>query len=276
MPAQSFLRRGAVTAALAVTGIFILLPAWAQSGAAQPSPSPAAACVIPPEQARFDFPLPRTARQLASGKPIKIVALGSSSTYGAGASSSAAAYPTRLAEELTRRFPGHEFIVLNRGVNGEEIDDMLQRLDKAVIAEHPDLVLWQVGTNSVLRDQALPPHIGKLHDGFMRLKTTGADVVLIDPQYAPKVIAKHNCDGMVSLISATARAEHIGVFHRFELMRHWYSVEHLPFETFVSPDGLHMNDWSYACLAKALGMAIANAVTRPVQTTADNRRAADR
>ena len=109
----------------------------------------------------------------------------------------------------------------------------------------------------------------------MRLKATGADVVLIDPQYAPNVIAKHNCDGMVSLISATAKAEHIGVFHRFELMRHWYSVEHLPFETFVSPDGLHMNDWSYACLAKALGMAIADAVSRPVQTTEHRRRTTD-
>jgi hypothetical protein len=271
MPAKSFLRRGA-TAAFAITGIFILFPAWAQSPAVlQPARPPAAPCAISPEQARFDFPLPHTARQLANGKPIKIVALGSSSTYGAGASSSAAAYPSRLAEELNRRFPGHEIVVLNRGVNGEEIDNMLQRLDKAVIAEHPDLVLWQVGTNSVLRDKALPPHVGKLHEGLVRLKATGADVVLIDPQYAPNVIAKHNCDGMVSLISATAKAEHIGVFHRFELMRHWYSVEHLPFETFVSADGLHMNDWSYACLAKALGMAIADAAARPTRTTEDRR-----
>ena len=35
---------------------------------------------------------------------------------------------------------------------------MLARLDSAVIAEKPDLVLWQVGTNSVLRDKALLPH----------------------------------------------------------------------------------------------------------------------
>src|SRR6516162_4670462 len=133
MPAQSFVRGGAMIAALTVAGILILFPALAQSPvSSQPSRPPAAACAITPEQARFDFPLPHTARQLASGKPIKIVALGSSSTYGTGASSSAAAYPSRLAEELTGRFPGHEFIVLNRGVNGEEIDDMLRRLDKAV------------------------------------------------------------------------------------------------------------------------------------------------
>ncbi|MBV8108329.1 MAG: SGNH/GDSL hydrolase family protein [Hyphomicrobiales bacterium] len=212
------------------------------------------------------MPLVRMARLLASGQPIKIVALGSSSTFGAGASTSAASYPSRLAEELSRHFPGHEITVLNRGVNGEEASNMLARLDTAVIAEKPDLVLWQVGTNSVLRGKAVPPHASVLHEGLARLKATGADVVLIDPQYAPRVIAKPNIDDMVSLIAAVAKAEHVGLLHRFDLMRHWYQSEHLPFETFVSPDGVHMNDWSYACLAKALGVAIAEAALRPTAT----------
>jgi hypothetical protein len=38
----------------------------------------------------------------------------------------------------------------------------------------------------------------------------------------------------------------------------------MTFESFVSPDGLHMNDWSYACIAKGLGNVIAEAATRPV------------
>ncbi len=42
----------------------------------------------------------------------------------------------------------------------------------------------------------------------------------------------------------------------------------MAFESFVSPDGLHMNDWSYACMAKGLGMAIAEAVQRPVVSAA--------
>src|SRR5262245_17548438 len=275
MHCLSYLRRSAIYGAVAAASIFALVPAQAQtagSGAIAaamqgppqaPAASQPATCRVTADQAHFDFPLPHTARKLASGQPIKIVALGSSSTYGAGASTSAAAYPSRLAEELTRRFPGHEFIMLNRGVNGEEVTDMLARLESAVIAEQPDLVLWQVGTNSVLRDKALEPHAGLLHEGLARLKATGADVVLIDPQYAPRVIAKAGCDGMVSLIAATAKAEHVGVFHRFELMRHWHQVQRLPFETFVSEDGLHMNDWSYGCLAKALGMAIADAAMRP-------------
>jgi hypothetical protein len=271
----SFLRRAQVCGALVIAGLFVSLPAAAQAlgpmappgSLSSPSSAPGSpvppACIIAPEQAHLDYPLTRTARLLAAGKPIKIVALGSSSTYGAGASSSAAAYPNRLAQELARRFPGQEFTVLNRGVNGEEITDMLKRLDTSVLAEHPDLVLWQLGTNSVLRDRALPPHVGELHEGLRRLQAIGADVVLIDPQYAPRVIAKPNCENMVKLISVSAKAEHVSVFHRFELMRRWYSASHLAFETFVSADGLHMNDWSYACLAKALGMAISEAALRP-------------
>ena len=264
------LRRQAISCAIAAAGLLAVLPAQAQTRGAAPSfaanAARPAACNVTAEQVRFDLPLARTARLIARGKPIKIVALGSSSTYGAGASTSAASYPSRLADELARHFPGHEFTILNRGVNGDEAADMLARLDSAVIAEKPDLVLWQVGTNSVLRDKAVLPHATLLHEGLARLKATGADIVLIDPQYAPRVISKPNCEGMVSLIATAAKAEHVGVFHRFELMRRWREVEQLPFETFVSTDGLHMNDWSYACLAKALGMAIAEAATRPTAT----------
>ena len=73
---------------------------------------------------------------------------------GAGASSPAASYPSRLEVELKAAFPDAHITVLNRGVNGEDAADMLARFDKAVFAEQPDLVIWQVGTNSVLRDTA--------------------------------------------------------------------------------------------------------------------------
>jgi lysophospholipase L1-like esterase len=273
MPRHSVLRRTAPFGAVVTVSLLALVAAQAQTvpvatPVALPSASAAAApvCNVTPGQARFDMPLPRIARLIASGAPIKIVALGSSSTFGAGASSSAAAYPSRLAEELARHFPGQKFTVLNRGVNGEEAADMLARLETAVIAERPDLVLWQAGTNLVLRDKAVSPYASLLHEGLIRLKAIGADIVLIDPQYAPRVLAKPNIDGVVSLMATTAKAENVSLFHRFALMRHWYEDEHLPFETFVSADGLHMNDWSYACLAKGIATAIVEAATRPTAT----------
>jgi len=56
---------------------------------------------------------------------------------------------------------------------------------------------------------------------------------------------------MVDLIGTAAKANNVGVFHRFLVMRHWSQAQQIPFESFLSPDGLHMNDWSYACVASS-------------------------
>jgi hypothetical protein len=71
---------------------------------------------------------------------------------------------------------------------------------------------------------------------------------------------------MVELIATTAKLEDVDLFRRFDVMKRWNKVDHLGFETFVSPDGLHMNDWSYACMAKGLGLAIAEAAERPAMS----------
>lgn len=229
-----------------------------------PAPTGSAACVPEPQWTRFEFPLRRTAQRLASGKPLTIVAIGSSSTAGAGASSPAASYPSQLAVELRKRFPGEDIVVLNRGRNGEETADMMARFSVGVIAEHPQLVLWQVGTNSVLRDRSLTEHAVQLREGLEELKATGADIILIDPQYSPKVLAKPEIKAMLEQIAQLAKQEKVDLFQRFAIMRDWSQGQHYPFGVFVSPDGLHMNDWGYACWAKLLAAAVGQAGTSPV------------
>lgn len=244
----------------------IASPGSSVAGSAASTVSAPPSCHVPPEFARFDLPLRRTSQRLAAGHPIRIVAVGSSSTYGAGASKPYYAYPSLLAAELSREFVDHEFTVLNRGVNGDTAVDMLARFERGVIAEQPDLVLWQVGTNSLLNGDPIQPHRSLLHGGIVRLKAIGADVILIDPQYAPRVLARKNFKEMIALLERTARAESVNLFRRFDLMRHWHQVEQMPFEAFLSPDKLHMNDFSYACVARALGSAIAEGMIRPMAT----------
>ena len=110
------------------------------------------------------------------------------------------------------------------------------------------------------------PFCPPIHDGLKKIRAIGADVVLIDPQFAPKVIVKAGVASMIELIATTAKREDVDLFPRFNVMKHWSEVDHMAFESFVSPDGLHMNDWSYAYMAKGLGMAIAEAAERPVMS----------
>jgi acyl-CoA thioesterase I len=252
-----------VASALVLGGQFAIAPMPAAADASAPR------CVAPADLTRLDLTLKRTARRLASRQLMMIVALGSSSTAGAGASSDAATYPSRLMVELARRFRTQPIIVLNRGISGERAVDMLARFDESVAAERPDLVLWQVGTNAVLRGYEHSKSDSLIREGIRRIKAIGADVVLIDPQFAPKVIAKPEIEDMVELISNAAKQESVDLFHRFALMRHWHEVDGIPFEAFLSSDGLHMNDWSYNCFAKALADAIADAAAPDRQNGTD-------
>jgi len=230
---------------LALAAIF-LLPAAARADAP--------ACQASDDVLRLAAPLSHLSQKLSGGEPITIVAIGSSSTQGAGASSPAASYPSRLEAELKTHFPRNRITVINRGVGGEEVP------------ARPDLVLWQLGTNSVIRGHSSVGHGDMIRTGLKKIRATGADIVLIDPQYAPKVIAKPEAGKMVELIAATAKAENVDLFRRFAVMKRWYDADHMSFDSFVSPDGLHMNDWSYACMAKVLGLAIAEAARRPVMS----------
>jgi lysophospholipase L1-like esterase len=257
-------------AASAVALAVVILPnaAWSDPARAREarSSAPHYTCAAPGDMARLMNPLPRVGKLLAAGEPVKIVAIGSSSTAGAGASSDANTYPARLAVELQTLFPEQPISVVNRGLNGDEARGMLARLDKDVLAEQPDLVLWQVGTNSILRDDPIAPAGKAIHDGIRRLKATGADVVLIDPQFAPKVIAKADIDDMVDLLDHAAKSQNVDLFRRYAVMRHWRQVAHIPFDVFIAPDELHMNDWSYGCVAKLLAGSIAEAATRSTLT----------
>ena len=105
---------------------------------------------------------------------------------------------------------------------------MLARFEQSVIRENPDLVLWQVGTNSLLLDRPLSPAGERILEGLGRLKAAGADVVLIDPQFAPKVLAKVDIENLMKLYSVVAKQANVGVFHRFAVMRHWREAANIP------------------------------------------------
>jgi lysophospholipase L1-like esterase len=205
--------------------------------------------------------LPHVAGRLVAGQPVVIVAFGSSSTEGFGSSAPEFTYPNRLAAQLKRHYPTADITVVNAGRGGEDAPEMMKRLQTAVIDRKPDLVIWQVGTNAVLRDLD-PVETGKLvEDGIARIQAGGSDVVLVDPQYSPRVTERGERVGtMVKLLGKIAALRHVGIFPRFEVMRDWHEKQALPVENFVIADGLHMNDWGYACFAQLLGDDIIKSV----------------
>jgi lysophospholipase L1-like esterase len=218
-------------------------------------------CLPPRGGAKSMGSLPHVANKLASGDPVVIIAFGSSSTQGYGTTSPEFTYPNRLAAQLHRHYPGADITVINAGKGGEDAPEMMKRLQDEVIDRKPDLVIWQVGTNAVLRNLDPAETAKMVEDGVARIQAAGADLVLVDPQYSPRVTERaESASRMIKLLGRVADLRHVGIFPRFEVMREWHENQALPIDSFVIADGLHMNDWGYACFAQLLGDDIIKSV----------------
>ncbi len=215
-------------------------------------------CSAPAESGGFIAALPKTRALLASGRALKIVALGSSSTAGAGASASRFNYPSRLAAELARRDPQAQIEILNLGINGEDAQENLARLDQDVIDARPDLVIWQTGTNAILREVDVEGFDRSVQQGIDRMRQAGIEIVLMDPQYAPRVNQVPEHRRTIQQLDAIGKRNRVPVFHRYAVMKYWAEAQSAHYVHMISADGLHMNDTSYGCVAERLADAIAD------------------
>ncbi|QDO97846.1 SGNH/GDSL hydrolase family protein [Ferrovibrio terrae] len=223
-------------------------------------------CAAPMGLLDLGQPLPRVAARLARNETVSVVAIGSSSTGGAGASAPEFSYPSQLAT-LWPQLVGGQVEVHNRGINGQDILQMNERLQADAVEIRPDLVLWQLGTNDVLRSQGVEVYRAHIQRGIALLQAAGIDVVLIDLQYAPKVLQDRDHIAMQKILADLAVEQRVALFRRFAIMRYWLRGG-LQMGDMVTPDGLHMNDLGYACWAHSLARAIQLSTVLPGQKSA--------
>jgi lysophospholipase L1-like esterase len=200
-------------------------------------------------------PLPRTTARLNAADAVKIVAIGSSSTTGLWMLSPSATYPEVMRRELARLRPAARIEVINSGHVGETIGGSIGRFERDVLAYAPDLVVWQLGTNDVAWGGRADGIKERVVQGVRVLKAAGADVILMDLQYAPIVLASSQHAAMEAIIAEVAREERIGLFSRFALMRRSIDAG-LSSGALVSWDGLHNSAAGYDCVGRALARAV--------------------
>jgi acyl-CoA thioesterase I len=243
------------------TGFMLALLVTAGAFAAEP---------LCPTDLPMQLSLPVTRAAVAQDKAITIIALGSSSTEGSGASAPDRTYPARLAAQLHVSLPDDPITVLNRGVGGQVADDILARLDTDVLALKPTLVIWQIGTNEALRAMDPAEFDALLNEGLRRIATTGSDVVLMDYQISPRMPPEAQREVYGAIIAKEAKAHSVSLFSRAALMRSWEAADPNAIAEMIGPDGLHHSDRGYACLAASLDSAIVAAVVPHVSAVSVN------
>lgn len=246
-------RAGKLVGCAAVTlAIVSAMPACAQTASAE---SAAEFCLAVNRDLSLGAPLPRTAARLRAGNVLKVVAIGSSSTTGLWMLNSAATYPEVMRRELERFRPTARIEIVNSGRVGETIQDNLARFERDVFSQQPDLVIWQLGTNDVAWGGSADGLKERVIQGLRALKTIGADIILMDLQYAPMVLASSDHQIVEAMIAEVARQERVGLFPRFALMRRAVEAG-LPRGALVAWDGLHNSRDGYDCIGRALARAI--------------------
>jgi len=235
--------------------LVVLLPTAA-------SPQSMSLCRAKAELLELGSPLEIARKSIAERKQLRIIALGSSSTSGYGVSNPVFAYPAQLKMGLDKALPGIDVDVINRGIGGQDVEEMASRM-RAEMQDNPaSLVVWQTGTNAAIRHMPHDKFERLLRNGLTLGKSLGADFVLMNMQYVPAVVAAADKEVYEKIMAAAAREYDAGLFRRFDIMRGWYD-DGMPYSQFVQLDGLHLNDFGHKCIGKLLTKSILNSLNGP-------------
>jgi lysophospholipase L1-like esterase len=261
--------------ALAGLGLGLLIAGAARAqtaAAASPEPTlprpgqtpPAAAPACPVNAAALTLAgdgLYRSKAAVRRLSRLNILAIGSSSIEGVGASRRDLGFVPMLQNDLRTRLPEVAVNVFNRGIGGESAFETANRLRAEIETYKPDLVIWQVGTNDVLRARPWSDVMVDITRGQAILDAADVDVLLIDPQRLPEDGVNFRGKNVelaevARLLAVEGARMGYAVQHRFDAMRAWTGLR----RGGIGPDDLHMNDDGYACWASVTADSLAAAV----------------
>ncbi len=245
-------------ASLALATALATQPVQAERTSAAP-----AACPVTAEHVVANGGLENSRARLAAGLPLRILAVGSSSIEGAGASRPELGFVPMLEAGLRRRLPGADITVVNRGIGGEATPDTAARLAREVEAARPHLVIWQLGTNDILRELDGQAIFDAFRRGEAVLDEAEVDVLLIDPQRLPENTPNPSFRGRNPALGEMSRLIHLEAgrkgyasLNRFGAMAAWNGLD----RGGVGPDDLHLNDQGYACWSEITAEGLAAAL----------------
>ena len=196
---------------------------------------------------------------VSAGAPLRVVVIGSSSTAGMGASQLSMSYVSQFAGQLQTEWAGRAEVV-NRGVGGDTLRDIVGRAPRDVLALNPDVVVVQTGTNDVLRNVAVADYARMLQTFVQDLQQRNISVILIDNQYLPNKVHSAEYMGIQGATHDVARLNHAPLVSRFALSEAIQTRIHLKPQALLAADQLHPNDVMHACTARALTATLLNAL----------------
>jgi acyl-CoA thioesterase I len=215
-------------------------------------------CRVPGSKLHALAQLRAVGAALDERRPLKVLALGPSGTGGVGSGFASATYPSRLEEELEKRFSGIDVVVEHRSLPGDITADAIERFTALVTEIEPNLVVWQVGTNDALAKADVEAFTGALAEMLEWLNQHDIDAVLVEPPYNSALLYDEHYTALRAAIRNGARQNGVPVVLRFEALQYLAQQRS---EAARSQFGL--SELGYRCMAEHVALTISLSVLQP-------------
>ncbi|WP_425146396.1 SGNH/GDSL hydrolase family protein [Deinococcus sp.] len=211
-------------------------------------------------------PVPAFRHLPGHGATLRVVAMGSSSTYGAGASVRSRSFVSQFRGALKTVWAGPSEVI-NRGVSGNVLKNFIERAPHDIYALKPDVVILQTGTNDVLHNVPVNVYRQQLQGLVNELLKRHIEVVLVDNQFLPAQVNSAEYLGIQEATHAVAQHNHLPLVSRYGLSETLQTLSHVAASDLIARDGLHPNDAMHTCTAKALSATFARAMQATPQSS---------
>ncbi|KAF0122974.1 MAG: lipolytic protein G-D-S-L family [Xanthobacteraceae bacterium] len=240
-------------ASVALLASIFALPVTTQTAEAR--------CTVPAlASATAGGSLPRASSRLRARQPVRILAIGSSTTAGVG--SGGAGFAHRLGPLVKARWPTSVIEVVVSGVSGETASGAAGRL-RAELAQHqPTLVVWQLGTNDANFGVSAEAFRATVGAGLAAIRAAGADALLVDPQYSRWAERGTRTGEFAGIIAAEGARAGVPVVRRYQAMSQLAASNRSAFDGLISFDGLHLTSAGHDCMARQVAGTIVRTAGR--------------
>jgi hypothetical protein len=177
-------------------------------------------CGVPDSLLTPQSSMPHIASAVRRNQRIDILLVSGSPTQ-TGATKGMKSYPAFFEQALHEQLPGVEIRLTVRTAPRRSAIDVLPQIPVMIEELKPALVIWQAGTVESLRGIPADEFASALGQGVALTLRGGADVVLLNMQYSPRMAAIMDTESYTQNMRRIVETLDISMFDRFEIMRHW-------------------------------------------------------
>jgi hypothetical protein len=239
-------------------------PAPPEAAIAVPAPD----CVVPDSLIEADSDLTHVADAVREHHRLEISVVGSGSSALPGPDGARFAYPARLEQMLKGLLPDVQVKVTVHVALRESTEQMAAGLAKVLADDKPNLVIWQAGTVDALRGVEPDEFRAKLESGLETITAAGADAIVMNMQYSPRIESMLNVSAYADVMHWVAHERGAVLFDRLAIMHYWTDAG--IFDLYAATKDYAMARRVHDCIGRALASQIVNAAhldAAKIQTT---------